>query len=339
MPFTILHQDITTMKVDAIVNAANTALLQGGGVCGAIFRAAGEQELGAACAPLAPIQVGEAVITPAFNLDAQYVIHAVGPIYDALYSNECERLLAAAYRNALGLAVRNNCERVAFPLIASGTYAYPKDEALRVARESILSFISEQDMDVYLTIYEKSEFALPEDRLSVLVDYIQQNYQAPDALLRHRKHGEDDFFQLSEISEANTPFYVGIPRGRTFDPGIRHLINNLDESFSQTLIRMIDRKGMKDVDVYKRANIDRKLFSKIRSSKNYQPSKRTALALAFSLSLSVNETDDLLNRLGYTFSPSSIFDVIVRYHLEQEIYDLFVVNEALFEYDQPLLGV
>jgi O-acetyl-ADP-ribose deacetylase (regulator of RNase III) len=153
MPFTIIRNDITKVRVDAIVNAANTGLAQGGGVCGAIFKAAGARELQAACDKLAPIKTGEAVITPGFALPAKYVIHAAGPVYRGGGHGE-EELLRAAYTNALKRAVENNCESIAFPLISSGIYGYPKDEALRVATAAIRDFLGEHDIDVSLVVFD-----------------------------------------------------------------------------------------------------------------------------------------------------------------------------------------
>jgi O-acetyl-ADP-ribose deacetylase (regulator of RNase III) len=151
MPFTIIRQDITKMKVDAIVNAANTGLLRGGGVCGAIFNAAGAYELQEACDKLAPIKTGDAVVTPGFALSAKYVIHTAGPVYRDGKSGE-EAALRACYINSLKRAVENGCESVAFPLISSGIYGYPKDKALEVATGAIHGFLEGHDMEVYLAV-------------------------------------------------------------------------------------------------------------------------------------------------------------------------------------------
>jgi len=162
MPFTIVWQDITKMKVDAIVNAENTELKMGGGVCGAIFRAAGPAVLQAACDKLAPIKTGEAVITPGFALPAKYIIHTAGPVYDYKNAEECERLLRSAYLNSLKLAVEHKCDSIAFPLISSGIYGYPKEEALKVAASAIRQFLEDHDLDVYLVIFDKTALILSE---------------------------------------------------------------------------------------------------------------------------------------------------------------------------------
>ena len=160
MPLTLTQQDITKMKVDAIVNAANTELKMGGGVCGAIFRAAGAEKLQTACDRLAPIETGQAVVTPGFALPAQYVIHAAGPVYHNYTPQESEALLRAAYTNTLCAAAEKGCQSVAFPLISSGIYGYPKGEALKVAVSAIRDFLKEQEMEVYLTLFDKEVIAL-----------------------------------------------------------------------------------------------------------------------------------------------------------------------------------
>jgi O-acetyl-ADP-ribose deacetylase (regulator of RNase III) len=154
MSFSIIHTDITKQKTDAIVNAANTSLRAGGGVCGAIFKAAGTKNLQAACKKLAPIKTSEAVITPGFDLPAKYIIHAAGPIYRGGGHGE-EKLLRDTYTNALKCAVENGCKSIAFPLISSGIYGYPKEEALSVATSAIQDFIADHDIDVTLVLFDK----------------------------------------------------------------------------------------------------------------------------------------------------------------------------------------
>jgi O-acetyl-ADP-ribose deacetylase (regulator of RNase III) len=165
MPFSIIRADITTLRADAIVNAANTGLAMGSGVCGAIFNAAGASELQAACDKLAPIKTGEAVITPGFNLPAKYVIHAAGPVYSRRNPEESERMLRAAYTNALKRAVENNCGSIAFPLISSCIYGYPVSDALRVAVAAIRDFISGRGIDVTLVIFDEATFEVSKELL------------------------------------------------------------------------------------------------------------------------------------------------------------------------------
>lgn len=339
MPFTIVRQDITKMAVDAIVNAANTELQMGGGVCGAIFRAAGERELRAACDRVAPIETGGAAITPGFALPCKYVIHAAGPVYSRWHKKQCRELLRDAYVQSLKLALENGCESIAFPLISSGIYGYPKDEALEVARLAIEEFIGEHDMEVYLAVFDKSSFQIGKALLGDVDSYIDQHYV--DARRVGRRQLLD--VEKTALKQAAMPKFdafaapmagaAAIPSQRLDD-----LIGNLDEPFSDALLKLIDQKGKTDVEVYKRANLDRKLFSKIRTGKGYTPRKPTILALAIALELSLTETDDLLERAGYALSHASKFDVIVEYFIVNQKYDIFEINEVLFAYDQPLLG-
>jgi len=341
MPFTIVRQDITKMKVDAIVNAANTDLQMGGGVCGAIFKAAGAAQLQAACDKLAPIKTGEAVITPGFNLPAKFVIHAAGPVYRYQNAEQSEKLLRSAYMESLRLAIENKCESIAFPLISSGIYGYPKDEALQVATATIQDFLINNDIDITLVVFDKSAFTVSRELLGAVESYIDEHYVDTHQIKR-RKLLDVERQAISEADERanifNEPLLEEMLAPIVAPAPLDDLVGNLDEPFSQMLLRLIDAKGMTDVEVYKRANLDRKLFSKIRSNKGYTPSKRTAIALAVALKLSLDETDDLLERAGYALSHAVKFDVIVEYFIANGKYDVFAINEVLFEYDQPLLG-
>ena len=341
MPFTIVRQDITKMKVDAIVNAANTDLQMGGGVCGAIFKAAGAAQLQAACDKLAPIKTGEAVITPGFNLPAKFVIHAAGPVYRYQNAEQSEKLLRSAYMESLRLAIENKCESIAFPLISSGIYGYPKDEALQVATAAIQDFLINNDIDITLVVFDKSAFTVSRELLGAVESYIDEHYVDTHQIKR-RKLLDVERQAISEADERanifNEPLLEEMLAPIGAPAPLDDLVGNLDEPFSQMLLRLIDAKGMTDVEVYKRANLDRKLFSKIRSNKGYMPSKRTAIALAVALKLSLDETDDLLERAGYALSHAVKFDVIVEYFITNGKYDVFEINEVLFEYDQPLLG-
>jgi O-acetyl-ADP-ribose deacetylase (regulator of RNase III)/transcriptional regulator with XRE-family HTH domain len=341
MPFTIVRQDITKMKVDAIVNAANTDLQMGGGVCGAIFKAAGAVQLQAACDKLAPIKTGEAVITSGFDLPAKFVIHAAGPVYRYQNAEQSEKLLRSAYMESLRLAIENNCESIAFPLISSGIYGYPKDEALQVATAAIQDFLVNNDIDITLAVFDKSAFTVSRELLGAVESYIDEHYVDTHQIKR-RKLLDVERQAISEADERanifNEPLLEEMLAPIGAPAPLDDLVGNLDEPFSQMLLRLIDAKGMTDVEVYKRANLDRKLFSKIRSNKGYTPSKRTAIALAVALKLSLDETDDLLERAGYALSHAVKFDVIVEYFIANGKYDVFAINEVLFEYDQPLLG-
>lgn len=339
MPFIIVRQDITKMKVDAIVNAANTDLQMGGGVCGAIFNAAGITQLQVACGKLAPIKTGEAVITSGFNLSAKYVIHAVGPVYRHWNKEQNEQYLRAAYTNSLKRAIENKCDSVAFPLISSGIYGYPKDEALRVAISAIRNFLVDHDIAVTLVVFDKSAFTVSRELLGAVENYIDEHYvDAHQIIRRQLPDVEHESLSDQNIGNLDAPIQPAEMIALSAPATLDSLIDHLDEPFSQTLLRLIDAKGKTDVEVYKHANIDRKLFSKIRSNTGYMPSKRTAIALAMALELSLDETDDLLERAGYALSHSQKFDIIVEYFIVSGNYDIFEINEVLFKYDQPLLG-
>ena len=567
MSFIMIREDITKIKVDAVVNAANTGLLMGGGVCGAIFAAAGPQKLRRACSRLAPIRVGEAAVTPGFALPAKYIIHAAGPVYRRQESGQCERELRAAYASALRLALENGCESIAFPLISSGIYGYPKTEALRTAVSEIRRFLEKHEMAVYLAVLDKTAFAadsglaaevgrylgeryigrsevfgaalpvsakagaqreeeesgqaqdfhagkiripekvsyeknaeipagvpleentgipvkvLPEGntriREEVLPeknarrpekDLLEENAEIPEGvpleenarrpekvpleenarilgeILLKENAGipekvppeentgrpekvplEENVRILGEILlkenarkpekdplEENAEIPAGVPikqnagilrrfsrdmedggqrkeyspkdvtgkkrslfaslrteKGRRNVPGecssggrrsvagkssagreapvprrlkktnpaeLQELVAALDKPFSEALLHLIDERGYTDAEVYRRANLDRRLFSKIRTNSAYMPSKRTAIALAVALQLNLSETRELLARAGYALSHSQKFDVIVEYFIVNGKYDLYEINEILFQYDQPLLG-
>jgi O-acetyl-ADP-ribose deacetylase (regulator of RNase III) len=333
MPFEIIRDDITKVKVDAIVNAANTALKRGGGVCGAIFKAAGHEDLQAECDKIGGCKTGQAVITKGYKLPAKYIIHTVGPVYRGGNYNE-EDLLRSAYLNSLNLAKEHGLESIAFPLISSGIYGYPKNEALKVAISAISDFLTDNEMHVYLVMFNKEAFAFSEKLFGKIRKYIDDRYVEEKELLDSGRMLQEEFIQYNPSSLAE----MDLSKGKK----IRYLedvVNNLDETFSEMLLRLIDEKGMTDVETYKKANIDRKLFSKIRTDKNYRPKKNTVLAFAVALELNVDETRDLLQKAGYALSRSNKFDIIVEYFLEEKNYNIFEINEALFAFDQPLLGL
>lgn len=331
MSFTIIRNDITKMQTDAIVNAANTELQMGGGVCGAIFKAAGVKELQAACNKLSPIQTGEAVITPGFALSAKHIVHTAGPVYRDGQHGEAD-LLRACYINSLTVAAENGCESITFPLISSGIFGYPKKNALQVATQAIQDYVAEHDMKVYLAVFDKDAFTISEQLLGGVESYIDEHY-VNEHIDRRRGISLLDVERSAIFAEEAMSMPIAAAA-----KGLDELIENLDEPFSQTLLRLIDAKGKTDVEVYKRANIDRRLFSKIRSGKAYMPSKRTAIAPAIALELTLRETEDFLNRAGYALSHSQKFDVIVEYFIVDGRYDIFEINEVLFHYDQPMLG-
>ena len=335
MPLIIVRNDITKMSVDAIVNAAKESLLGGGGVDGCIHRAAGP-ELLQECRTLGGCRTGEAKITGAYRLPCRYIIHTVGPVWNGGKCGEREQL-ASCYRTSLALAKEHGCETVAFPLISSGVFGYPKDQALRVAVDAISEFLAENDMTVYIVIFDRAAYQIGSKLFADIAAYIDDHYvDAHTDTRRERLRGSFDLqSQPLSVYEDAAPQYASasVASGNLDD-----LLAHLDAGFSETLLKLIDRSGKKDAEVYKKANVDRKLFSKIRNNPDYKPSKPTAVAFAIALELSLPETRDLIARAGYALSPSSKFDVIIEYFIMQRDYDIFKINEALFAFDQSLLG-
>lgn len=331
MPLIIVRNDITTMRVDAIVNAANESLLGGGGVDGCIHRTAGP-ELLAECRRLGGCRTGGAKLTRGYRLPCKYIIHTVGPVWHGGDHGEQEQLVSC-YRTSLALARKHHCQTVAFPLISSGVYGYPKEQALRTAMDAIGAFLLEHDMTVYLVIFDRSAYQISSRLFADIAAYIDNHYV--DA--------HTDFIR-SRPCPASIPVEAQMAPSPAFSPASRpprsldDRLKHLDAGFSETLLTRIDRSGKKDSEIYKRANVDRKLFSKIRSNPDYRPSKPTALAFAIALELDLNETRDLIARAGYALSRSSKFDVIIEYFISQRNYNIYEINEALFAFDQSLLG-
>ena len=330
MPLNIIRDDITRLKVDAIVNAAKNSLLGGGGVDGCIHRAAGP-ELLAECRTLGGCATGDAKLTRGYRLPAKYVIHTVGPVWHGGTHNEPE-LLASCYRSALNIAKEQGFTSIAFPLISSGVYGYPKDKALRVAVEQISAFLLEHeelDMAVYIVIFDRGVYQIGQKLFSNVAAYIDDHYvdrHNDSPACRQRR---EDLLCESVCAPMAAPKSA---------PPLEDFLGQLDESFSQKLLRKITESGMTDAQCYRKANIDRKLFSKIRSDKSYRPSKPTVLAFAIALNLDLEETEDLLNAAGFALSRSSKFDLILEYFITNGIYDVFQINETLFAFDQSLLG-
>jgi len=326
------------MEVDAIVNAANSSLLGGGGVDGCIHRAAGP-ELLKECKTLGGCETGSAKLTKAYRLPCKYVIHAVGPIWRGGGYGEREQLVSC-YRTSLVLAKEKGCETVAFPLISSGIFGYPKDQALRAAVDTIGEFLLKNDMTVYIVVFNREAYRISEKLFSGIVEYVDDHYvEEHTDVFRERLRGQYLFdgegnAPFQRIAEPQVPM---VSRASAAD-GLDDLLAGLDAGFSETLLKLIDRTGKKDSEIYKKANVDRKLFSKIRNNPDYKPSKATALAFAIALQLDLEETKDFISRAGFALSHSNKFDVIIEYFISQKKYDIFEINEALFAFDQSLLG-
>lgn len=354
------------MNTDAIVNAANTALAPGGGVCGAIFSAAGFNELKAECDKIGKCKTGDAVITKGYNLNAKYIIHAVGPIYTDGNRREAKQLYSC-YKSSLKLAKKHGLTSISFPLISSGIYGYPKNEALQIATNAIVDFLAKNDMDIYLVVYDKNAFEVSTSLFSDVKAYIDETMVRKESHSQRIKQKEWLERTLTEADFKEIREQYNIPDGTVFEneqeksaplpqmyPSAAHpmptspkdrtmaieeILMDMDKSFSETLLELIDKSGMKDSQVYKKANVDRRLFSKIRSDMQYKPSKVTAVAFALALELDLSETRDLLEKAGYSMTHSNKFDIIIEYFITRKNYNVFEINEVLFAFDQSLIGV
>ena len=341
MPLQIIRNDITTMPVDAIVNAAKESLLGGGGVDGCIHRAAGP-ELLAECRTLGGCRTGDAKITKGYRLPCRYVIHTVGPVWYGGTCGEREKLVSC-YRKSLALANEYHCESVAFPLISAGVFGYPREQALHIAVETISEFLKDNDMTVYIVTFGRSATQAAQALFPGLAEYIDDHYTEVHGMPRSlgnilpADRPLEGFFG-SAAPDLDAPLPQTVQKGGFSEATLGELMENLDAGFSETLFLLIDRTGKTDAEVYKKANIDRKLFSKIRNNPNYKPSKSTAVALAVALELDLDETRDFIARAGFALSRSSKFDVIIEYFLSRGKYNIYEINEALFAFDQPLLG-
>ena len=372
MPLEIVRNDITTMKVDVIVNSAHPTPEVGGGVDYAIHRAAGP-ELLTERKKIGDIATGTAFITPGFQLPAKYVVHTVGPIWREGKRGQREQL-ASCYKNSLQLAVDNDCNSIAFPLISAGVFACPAEIAIATAVQAIREFLAEHDILVYLVVFDRKAFKISSSLFDDVQDYLNRNYFEEIAEEEYRAEEQRRRRQAMELpclgaglpeeSDADmmAPLEMEAPppkrarkrpsaKAKRAPEGskakstpmnkarsLSDLLNEADDTFSEALIRLIDAKGKTDPDVYKRANIDRKHFSKIRKNPDYQPSKATALALSIALELNLDETKDFIGRAGYAISHSSKTDIIVEYFIEREEYDIFTINETLFAFGQACLG-
>ena len=332
MPLQMIRNNIANVKADIIVCPCNQNPDSIGGAQKAVYEAAGEA-LYHARQSIGWMKAAEEQATPAFGLPAEYVFHVATPAYiDGKHAEE--RQLKKCYRNALAKASAYKCTSIAFPLLSSGTYGYPKEEAFEIARNEILKYPGINDVDVILVLFDPESYHISLKRKQDIESYI--NDRKVNQILEHEYRKPSAIFEEAMSSYADRP-----KAGNAYHSEKRRKLEDIlfrqTETFQEMLLRMIDEKGYLDTEVYKKANIDRKLFSKIRSNRNYHPKKETILAISFSLELTKDETEDLLRRAGYALSPSSKMDLIVSYCLDREIYDLIDVNSLLFEYGQPLL--
>ncbi len=340
------------MKVDAIVNTTNEEMMGCSGVDLAVHTAAGPM-LDAECEKIRPLGLGTAKITSAYNLDAKYIIHTSGPVWHGGLVGE-SIILKSCYTESLKLAVANGCESVAFPLISSGVYGYPKDQVLKFAIQVITEFLFEHELTVYLCVYDRKSYEFSKTVFNEISEFISDNYveeqkavfasecARPEKTVPLNKIRQKLLrLEKAECSSPEPPVCASMPAPKSSvdNKTLAEYMKAMDKSFAYKLFDLIDSKGMTDVECYKKANVDKKTFSKIKCNPDtYKPSKQTAVAFAIALELTLDETQDLLASAGLTLSRSFTFDKIIRYFLQKGVYDIFEINEALFEFDQVLLG-
>lgn len=329
MPLQIIRKDITKMHVDAIVNTTNEEMVGYSGVDEAIHLAAGA-ELDAECEKIAPLGLGMVKVTKGYNLDCKYIIHTSGPIWEGGLRGE-RAILKSCYLESLEMAIDLKCESIAFPLISSGTYGYPKDQVLKYAVHIISEFLLNHELTVYLCVFDKTSYEFSKELFSDISSFIEE----PEPLLKAKCIMSDAIMgsvceEAKEMSAPKMHSAAGL--------SLEEYLKKMDKGFADKLFDLIDERGMTDVECYKKANVDKRTFSKIKSNPDYRPSKQTAIAFAIALKLDIDETQDLLATVGLTLSQSRTFDKIIRYFIHNKNYNIFEINEALFEFDQVLLG-
>ena len=342
MPLQIIRQDITKMRVDAIVNTTNEEMIGYSGVDLAIHTIAGA-ELDAECAKLAPLGLGQAKLSGAYGLPCKYVIHTSGPVWRGGLVGE-SIILRSCYIESLKLAVKSGCRSIAFPLISSGVYGYPKDQVLKFAIQTITEFLFAHELTVYLCVFDKESYSFSQKLFSDIQEFINDEYvDEHDEDFSEAFDGSIDEMPMAKCIHAPMCADAMMPRKRETSSAagksLREYMKQMDRSFQEMLFDLIDESGMTDVECYKKANVDKRTFSKIKSNKDYKPSKQTVIAFAISLQLDMDTTQELLATAGFTLSRSKVFDKIIRYFIHNGNYDIFEINEALFEFDQQLLGV
>lgn len=330
MPFQIIRQDITKIDCDAIVNPTSASLLHDGGIDAKIHAAAGAR-LEKALEKIATLNVGEAVVTPAFDLACKYIIHTAGPIWQDGAGDE-QRLLESCYKSVLRAALENECESIAIPLISTGAYNFPRDKALRIAVNMVSEFLLENEMQIFIVVYDKESYKFSKKLFDEVQEYIDDNYiDEEGGPIRRVRFSSIYADAVSDSSPASNCQEIG--------SDLEQMLSEMDDPFSLTLLKLIDIKQMSDVECYKRANVSKQTWYKIMNDKDYKPSKNTVIAFAISLKLTIEQARQLLATVGFTLSRSSKFDIIIEYFISNGKYDIFEINETLFAFDLNGLGV
>lgn len=348
MPLYLIKGDITAMHCDAIVNATDIFLSGSGGVDEIIHKVAGF-DLSLDCIKIGHCDVGQAVITKGYDLNAKYVIHTVGPIWSD--GNPIEQsLLASCYKSALALALEYKCETVAFPLISAGTFGFPEDDAMRIAKESIEDFLDEHDMTVYLVAYRSHTYNMGAKLFNEVRQFVERNFPDDD-FFECTCMPEPECYSASVASEsahlpkarAKRPRAVAGNAMPTFssrpkEPSLDDLLKQVDESFAEMLARKIEERGMSNAECYNKANTTKSVFSKIKNNPEYKPTKPTVAGFVLALGLPLDEAKEMLSKAGYSLSRSNKFDIILEWFITNKTYSIFDINEVLLEYDQQLIG-
>ena len=367
MPLFIVRNDIVNMTTDAIVLPANQILEEGSGASRAIFEAAGEEKLTVACREIGECELGEAVITDGFDLHARYIIHAVCPKWYGGNMNE-EKILRNAYFNSLKLASEYKLKTIAFPLLSTGNYGYPKRDGLEVARKAIDTFLHSHEMDVYLVLYDGDSLVESQSLFKDIESFIDDNYVGAkdESFIIEQGSRRDKWKKAHPFPDIDVETEIKKPIEVPVSNDVRYSIstnyeeeieknteqalniftiediirsNKQEVTFSDYLMKLIDRRGMTNAQVYKKANVSKSVFHTIWSNKHQIPKKNTVLAFAIALELDLKETNELLKKAGYAFSNAIVFDVLIQYFITHKIYDVFKINEILYDYNQPLLGM
>ncbi len=381
MPFKIVRNDITKMNTEAVVNTANERAVVDTGCDSAIYAAAGYDELLAYRREhIGDAPEGEVFITPGFNLNSEYIIHAVSPLYIDGESGEEEKL-RNCYRKALSLADEKGIRSIAFPLISTGGFGYPKEEGMRIALDEIKAFLEDHRMMIYLVVFDEKSASLGRRAYPGLEEYIDRNYveQASDAeysssyskasknrlsLGRMLKMGVSRSEKASARPREEAQGESARPRREEaarprreeafasddmdlceaaasfeekHESRLEERMRHLSDTFSEYLLYLIHDKNMENAEVYKRAIVDKKTFSKIKNNVDYHPQKLTALCLCVGARLNLDESKDLLARAGYALSPCDKTDIIFSYFIENEIYDMIELDIQLEEHGLPCI--
>ncbi len=401
MSFRIVRNDITKMHTDAIVNTASARPGVGTGCDSAVYMAAGLEKLMAYREEkIGFVPEGEVFITPGFKLSAKYIIHAVSPLYRGGENGEEEKL-RSCYRKSLQLAKENGIRSIAFPLISTGGFGYPKEEGMRVAVDEITAFLLDNEMDVFLVVFDEKAKNLGKKIDPKLEEYIDRHYvetkhkeEYSGRFLRRRRRDEEDFGKTVALNAApsvrpdmagggSTEVLLGAALPEQNRAGgygaklqeealeeeapelyeaaeeevvleevcaddfldfeseheskLKERIRHLSDTFSQYLLYLIKEKKMENAEVYKRAIVDKKIFSKIKNNADYHPQKITALCLCVGARLNLDESKDLLARAGYALSPCDKTDIIFSYFIENGIYDMIELDIQLEEHGLPCI--